>query len=507
MTTALHQNHPSFLTRTGQADRLWNLLLVVLSLTGVGVILVATRWGAALSDDSFFYIKPARDLLAGSPVTFNPHYTPLIPFLLALIGLSGVEPLDGIRYLNSACFGLNILMSGQIIRRASGSWGFGLAGGLLVLVSSVMVEVHSWAMSEALFITCLLACFLLLSIYFERGQMRWAVLAGVACGLAILTRYAGFGVLASGVAFLVLNWKQPLARRVQPAAAFAAAALLFFAGYAVHNWMVIGQPVRFGKVPLEWLDANSLRNGVYEVLLWVMPGRLARGRELIAFAALAVVVLAAVLVGWWWKGAFLRSFVKTLAGIPAMIFLPVFIASSIVVLYLAHMSPVYKSPFDARLLSPTHIAFLLLLVCLCGLLWREMPGKARWAAVVPLVFLVFLYAPRTLDSVKLLYERGAGYASSYWHEAEAIDFIEQHRDVPVVTTAIFGVYFHTGYITPNISAFKTPEDLRQFLTPQGYLLVFHSMPLELYGMSPQDTLAGLKQVQEFSNCTVYQIDE
>ena len=51
-------------------------LLLLLSLAGILLILYATRWGAALSDNSYYYIKPARDMLAGQPYRLSPHYAP-----------------------------------------------------------------------------------------------------------------------------------------------------------------------------------------------------------------------------------------------------------------------------------------------------------------------------------------------------------------------------------------------------------------------------------------------
>jgi len=43
----------------------WILFLLVFSLAGFIAVAYATVWGAALSDDSYFYISPARSLLSG----------------------------------------------------------------------------------------------------------------------------------------------------------------------------------------------------------------------------------------------------------------------------------------------------------------------------------------------------------------------------------------------------------------------------------------------------------
>src|SRR4030042_1748209 len=44
----------------------WTWLgLALLGLVGVGVVLVATPWGAGLGGDSYYYVSGARSLLAG----------------------------------------------------------------------------------------------------------------------------------------------------------------------------------------------------------------------------------------------------------------------------------------------------------------------------------------------------------------------------------------------------------------------------------------------------------
>ena len=60
-----------------------------LALAGILLVLLNTRLGAYLSDDTYYYIYPARDLLAGKG--FHPSYifAPLFPMVLAGISLFG----------------------------------------------------------------------------------------------------------------------------------------------------------------------------------------------------------------------------------------------------------------------------------------------------------------------------------------------------------------------------------------------------------------------------------
>ncbi len=90
------------------------ILLGLLAVIGIFLVLRATPEGLGLSDDSIGYIAGARSILAGhgyreawlasnGPVT---HFPPPFSSALALIGLFGLDPLRGVRFLNASLFGL-----------------------------------------------------------------------------------------------------------------------------------------------------------------------------------------------------------------------------------------------------------------------------------------------------------------------------------------------------------------------------------------------------------------
>ncbi|HMV28877.1 MAG TPA: hypothetical protein PKE23_05795, partial [Anaerolineales bacterium] len=81
------------------------LILGLLALSGTFLILYATPQGMGLFDDSIAYIAGARSILAGQgyreawlasnqPVT---HFPPGFSTVLALVGISGLDPLRGTR--------------------------------------------------------------------------------------------------------------------------------------------------------------------------------------------------------------------------------------------------------------------------------------------------------------------------------------------------------------------------------------------------------------------------
>jgi hypothetical protein len=480
------------------------LILAGLSLIAVATVVYATRWGAGLSDDSMFYVKPARDILAGKQPFFSPHYPPLLPLVVTLLGFLGIEPLMGIRILNAVCFGINVFLIGLVIYRLTTSRGVALIGALLVLTSVVMVEVHSWAMSEALFITLTLATLLALDNYLDTRKLGWVIAAAILAGCAALTRYAGIALIASGTVFLLLVQGNTWPRRVLGAALFGLISGTMFAAYSIVYASAMHELNRFGGIRFVWLEINELREGFYNILLWLMPGRLARGHENLVLAG--VLVLVALLIGLY---ALLRrqafqSTWKAIRAQPLFLMLALLIAASLFMLYQAHISLIYRSPFDSRLLSPTHALLILLVTSLCGLLWRGNGYRIRWGLILLLAWILFLNVNRSVTLVDTLRQWGAGFASPYWHDLDAGDFLLSHQQDEVITTAPMGVYFSLNISTPGISL--TPDQLRDHLREtDGYLVVFNSMPLDIYGYPTEEFLRGMTQVAEFSDCAVYQV--
>ena len=131
------------------------LALGLIAVGAIGVLLYSTPQGLGLSDDSIAYIAGARSLLSGQgyreawlasngPVT---HFPPGFSSVLALIGLSGLDPLRGARFLNSILFGANAFLIGVIGWRMTGSRIAGVVLALLFGVNASLLNVHAVAMS------------------------------------------------------------------------------------------------------------------------------------------------------------------------------------------------------------------------------------------------------------------------------------------------------------------------------------------------------------------------
>ncbi len=223
------------------------LLLLILSLTGVVILLIATApWGIGANSDSSNYIAGARNLLKGhgysnarslSPIT---HWPPFFSFTLAAIGLFGIDPFEGARILNSSLFGINILMIGLILKKLTGSRTIACLGAFLALTSQSMLTIHAWACSEPWFIFLSFTSFFLLVRYLGDGRKRLLFAAAGLAGLACLDRYAGIALLPAGILTILLLHQKGFLSRIKDSLIYFAVSFFPLSLWFLRNHFVAG---------------------------------------------------------------------------------------------------------------------------------------------------------------------------------------------------------------------------------------------------------------------------
>ena len=151
---------------------------LALALVGAGMALYLTRDGAGATGDSAWYLMGAQNLLAGNGFARTSgggelraisHFPPIYSGVIATISATGIAPIDGARYLNSLLFAANILLVGFIIFKVTRSVVAMILGALLVMASVSLIEIHSWVMSEPLYIFLSLVVVHLLA-YWGQGR-------------------------------------------------------------------------------------------------------------------------------------------------------------------------------------------------------------------------------------------------------------------------------------------------------------------------------------------------
>ncbi len=221
-----------------------HVTLVILSLIGIVLALISTsRYGVGLSTDSASYISAARSLLAGNGYLYFDGrlfvaFPPLFPTVLAILGLIGIEPLDGARFVNAFVFGLIIFTSGKLFQMAIKSKAIVILGTVSILFSYPLLRVSTYAWSEPLFV--LLA--ILFIIYIPRflnvrgfvTLFSLSILAALSC----LQRYMGVTIILTGFALIIFLTKAHLRERLKYAIVFGVMSITPCVIWILRNYML-----------------------------------------------------------------------------------------------------------------------------------------------------------------------------------------------------------------------------------------------------------------------------
>lgn len=129
---------------------------------------------------------PPPQLGLHGPTAFRP---PLYPIALAVVHKLGGGWTAG-RVLGALLGTLTVALVFLVAQRL---WDgrVALVAALIAAVFPPLVVLSASLLSEQLFLPLVLASLLAVLVYRERGGLRWAIAAGVLCGLAILARTSG----------------------------------------------------------------------------------------------------------------------------------------------------------------------------------------------------------------------------------------------------------------------------------------------------------------------------
>jgi hypothetical protein len=439
------------------------LTLGLLAALAVFLILYATPQGLGLSDDSIAYIAGARSLLSGDgyreawlasngPVT---HFPPGFSSLLALVGLGGLDPLRGARFVNALLFGINTFLLGLIGWRMTQAKVAGIALALLFVLNSSLLRVHAVAMSEPLYIFFSLAAFLAFSEYFRLEKNAWLVVSGVLVAFAYLTRYAGLALLATFLVALILlqgTWKKRFAGMGMLLTGFAPLLI----GWSIRNKLVADNATN-RKLVFHALTPENIETGVYNVSEFLIPFEPWR-RVLIQTPNFFMTILAVIglgLLAWLaYKG--LRQFMGSNAEMPEVLsftnalYILGYFASILSSMLLFDAS----TKFKLRILSPIYVSLLVLIVYLGYWVWQRRSRFLRGLTVAFALFVIVLSLSDSRGIVSQLHRGGQGYASFQWYDSEAMDFLsELPEDIRIYTNQPGPVYLYTdrpGYVLPDL---------------------------------------------------------
>jgi 4-amino-4-deoxy-L-arabinose transferase-like glycosyltransferase len=224
-------------------------VIVLVALLVRAAVVVADD-GYVPANDSFQYDGMARSIAAGdgypqSPLLLQGGATafrgPTYPFLLGGVYAVSGDSVTAGRLAGAALGALTVLLVYLIARRI---WSrrVGLVAAGMTAVFPPLVLLSRELLSESVFLVLMLAAVLcVLSFRASGAAPRWAAVAGVVCGLAVLTRNVGV-VLILPVALGV--WT--LRPRLSGQAALAPLLVVLCAALVVAPW-ALRNAIEFGR--------------------------------------------------------------------------------------------------------------------------------------------------------------------------------------------------------------------------------------------------------------------
>lgn len=415
------------------------LAVVAPALVAVVALLAVNRLGADTTPDSVFYAGTARNLLDGPGLVAPPgtqelsNFPPLLPLVLAGVGrVTGMDPLDVLRWLNPVLFGATVALAGAVVRRRTGSAAAGAVAAVLVLTGRDLLGVHGSALSEPLFVILALGGMVALARSLEGGGRRWFRAALALVAAAFLTRYVGVAVVLAGAALLVR------AGRRRDAAVLAAVTIL-----PVAAWLAWAGPGA-GQLAVHWFGLEYLARGARSLSDWIVP-TFVPGPLRVASAALLVAGAATLLrraPGP--RGDGLTFVLTTFAGLylALLLFDRVLVDAS--------------GRLDRRFLSPLHVVVIVLLAPLVHRAWET---HARWRRPVVAAAAVLLglqVAQAAAWVAGGLADDGIdrrGYSAAAWSRSAVVEGLRQlGPEVPVFSNGADAVFLLTGRETSTLPA-------------------------------------------------------
>lgn len=448
-------------------------LLLILAVVAAFAVLYTTSNGPVAGSDSVAYIVAARNLLEGNGLGWTypsgefhllTHFPPLYSLTLALFGLGGADLIDVARFVSIASFVVVISTTAAAMFVATGSKLTVVAVAAAILADGVVLSVFSRAMSEPLFLVFQTTGVLLLLFHSRAGRLSLAAAAGLALGLAAVSRYIGIALLVGGaLGVLFLGGIRPR-RRLIASGIFTAfgllPSLLWGIFLVVCEGSTLPRQVSMG-IEDAWVALRPFRGSVVDGLWSMLPivGGVEVGSYRIRLALLAGLVLAGSVTAWWAHRAWQCSSEEVRGRAGASLDLAGY-SLMLAICYLGGLAAAFlfvrpAPDIDARMLVPLRILLwhgAAATAHLTGSLWARLAWLRR-APVVLAALAIAWAAPSTLATARSLHEDAVGYAGSAWRESCLIQEVRGiSREVQLISNDSAAILFLTGR-----SAYDIPE--------------------------------------------------
>jgi len=451
------------------------VLAALSALAVVLVLLCTSRYGVGLEPDSANHLAAARSLLAGTGFRYHDGtmYTgwpPLFPTLLALLGLAGVEPQIGARFINAFAFGATVFVSGRLFLRSTMSVAFAILGTLSIVLSAPLLRMSVMAMTEPVFI--LLAALFILSIasFLRTRRWTWLLAASIVAALGCLQRYTGITlVMTGGLLIALCAAGTGIRERAKYAAVFVAIATTPLVLWMVRNRMVTGESVGAHRFHLGSARefSRAIASTADIVAPWLFPRVPSVTVETVGLGLILLAAAIAVIVA--------RRALRDHCGAESSLQIGSAAAFGLVYsVFLVICSAEMMWNPNERLWLPAYVFVMLLVftgVADASRLLSALPAGRRWGAWPGLLLCILWLLYPLSEAGQCVESRirdGAGvYSSRGWQESPLIRWLRAqppqgavYSNIPDVMYLLLGMraqstphwYWDTAKLAANMSS-------------------------------------------------------
>ncbi len=212
--------------RARPASSLWQLLwvpfVVLLAAEAWAMFIVARTLPQGAWDAWAFWDLRAKYLMQSPPdqwaqafsavpglIGFHPDYPPLFPFIIARSWSWGETLAPGVTLAVATLYTFGVVALVVAALRSVASLATALIAGMILLGTPTFLRQGGWRLADVPLAWFMLATVALITIAESRGEKSRGllVLAGIACGLAALTKNEGILFAAiTGSAFVIATW-------------------------------------------------------------------------------------------------------------------------------------------------------------------------------------------------------------------------------------------------------------------------------------------------------------
>lgn len=408
------------------------LFLVLMSLIGIGIILVATtRYGAGISPDSVAYIATARHLADGVGfITYD--NTPLLaqpPFYPAILGIFyfvfGVDPLVSANLISAIFFGLTLYVSGlMFLENVSTFLAFLGTASLLVSIPLIAVSFMAW--SEPPFVFFVVLYLISILMYLEKKNVKSLLLLSLSVALACLTRYIGVVLILTGIISILLIRQDNMKTKLLHASIFSFISALPISVWVGRNYFLSGTLFGPRSPSLHTLNDNVLLTFL-TIFFWYLPNRIFDNP--LMFVLLALIISFCIGMILIWTKTPIMTLLKQIPPFVLFLLLLMFVYTAFLII---SSTTTNYDPIGDRLLSPIVVPTTLLLFYVIDTLSKPIresfPTKPiELLLAAGIAFWLTCSARAIVINTIYQFNEGKGYSAKSWKNSQTIQYMRENN--------------------------------------------------------------------------------